>query len=155
MAMGHAYKTIGDQKKAISSYLAATKIRSDFGDAYWSLANLKTYKFSKEQIQSMEAVAGDSETSLDDQYHTCFALGKALEDQGEYQRSFEYYEKGNSLKKTESMYDAEKMTNELELQKEVCTKSFFSTDRALEQRRQILFLSSGCLEQAQLFLNKF
>tara|TARA_B100001559_G_C16462082_1_gene604625 strand:- start:643 stop:1611 length:969 start_codon:yes stop_codon:yes gene_type:complete len=76
----------------------------------------------------MEAVAIDPETSLEDQYHTYFALGKALEDQGEYERSFEYYEKGNSLKKTESRYDAEKMTNELELQKEVCTRSFF-TDR--------------------------
>ena len=99
MAMGHAYKTIGNQKKAISSYENATKIRTDFGDAYWSLANLKTYKFSNKQIQSMEAVAADSETSLEDQYHTCFALGKALEDQGDYERSFKYYEKGNSLKK--------------------------------------------------------
>ncbi len=126
MAMGHAYKTIGNQKKAISSYENATKIRADFGDAYWSLANLKTYKFSNKQIQSMEAVAADSETSLEDQYHACFALGKALEDQGDYERSFKYYEKGNSLKKTESRYDPEKMTIELKLQKEVCTRSFFS-----------------------------
>ena len=126
MAMGHAYKTIGNQKKAISSYENATKIRTDFGDAYWSLANLKTYKFSNKQIQSMEAVAADSETSLEDQYHTCFALGKALEDQGDYERSFKYYEKGNSLKKTESRYDSEKMTIELKLQKEVCSRSFFS-----------------------------
>ena len=66
------------------------------------------------------SIVADSETSLEDQYHTCFALGKALEDQGDYERSFKYYEKGNSLKKTESRYDSEKMTIELKLQKEVC-----------------------------------
>ena len=125
MAMGHAYKTIGNQQKAITSYERATKIRDDFGDAYWSLANLKTYKFSNKQIQSMEKAVSDPETNLDDQYHACFALGKALEDKGEFEQSFKYYERGNSLKKTESRYDAKKMTEELTLQMEVCSKSFF------------------------------
>ena len=125
MAMGHAFKTIGNQQKAITSYERATKIRDDFGDAYWSLANLKTYKFSNKQIQSMEKAVSDPETNLDDQYHACFALGKALEDKGEFEQSFKYYERGNSLKKTESRYDAKKMTEELTLQMEVCSKSFF------------------------------
>ncbi|MDC0214725.1 tetratricopeptide repeat protein, partial [Gammaproteobacteria bacterium] len=125
MAMGHAYKTIGNQQKAITSYERATRIRDDFGDAYWSLANLKTYKFSNKQIQSMEKAVSDPETNLDDQYHACFALGKALEDKGEFEQSFKYYERGNSLKKTESRYDAKKMTEELTLQMEVCSKSFF------------------------------
>jgi len=125
MAMGHAFKTIGNQKKAVSSYENATRVRSDFGDAYWSLANLKTYKFSAKQIRSMENTVADPETNLEDQYHACFALGKALEDKGEYEKSFHYYKKGNSLKKTESRYDSMKMTEELDLQMEVCAKSFF------------------------------
>ena len=125
MAMGHAYKTIGNQKKAVSSYENATKIRQDFGDAYWSLANLKTYKFSNKQIQALEKTVADEETNLEDQYHACFALGKAFEDKGEYEKSFSYYEKGNSLKKKESRYDSSKMTEELNLQMQVCTESFF------------------------------
>ena len=135
MAMGHAYKTIGSQKAAISSYEGATKLRHDFGDAYWSLANLKTYKFSRKQIKSMESVANNPETSLEDKYHTCFALGKALEDQGEYERSFKYYEIGNSLKKTESRYDADKMTTELAMQMEICTTSFFSERQNFGSKR--------------------
>ncbi len=45
LSVGHALKTLGKQQEAIDSYCAAVACKPSFGDAYWSLANLKTYRF--------------------------------------------------------------------------------------------------------------
>ena len=126
MALGHAYKTIGEQDKAIRSYKEAKRIKVNFGDAYWSLANLKTYKFVSKEIVAMEQAVSDPEINLEDQYHICFALGKALEDRGDFEKSFSYYQKGNFLKKSENTYDFRRMSEDLNLQKEICNESFFA-----------------------------
>ena len=88
--LAHALKTTGQQQAAIEEYQAATAARPGFGDAYWSLANLKTWLFAADQISRMreqEAAAGISPV---DRYHLCFALGKALEDQHDYAASWQH-----------------------------------------------------------------
>jgi tetratricopeptide (TPR) repeat protein len=126
LTLGHALKTVGQQQTAIEAYSQAYKIRPDFGDAYWSLANLKTYKFDEAQIAAMRAQEASASTQLADRYHLCFALGKALEDRGEYDASFTYYERGNRLKCDEVGYDWRKITHEIALQAEHCTPSLFA-----------------------------
>jgi tetratricopeptide (TPR) repeat protein len=121
LTLGHALKTIGDQAEAIAAYTQAYHVKPDFGDAYWSLANLKTYKFDVEQISSMRALENAQSTQLSDRYHLCFALGKALEDHGEYAESFSYYERGNQLKRDEVGYDWRRISKEIQLQIEHCT----------------------------------
>jgi tetratricopeptide (TPR) repeat protein len=101
LTYGHALKTVGRQNEAISAYRRAYEVRPDCGDAYWSLANLKTYRFDDTEIAQMQARQASPMTALDDRYHLCFALGKALEDRGDYDASFEYYELGNRLKREE------------------------------------------------------
>ena len=61
-------------------------MRPSFGDAYWSLANLKTYRFTDDEIARMRSVEATRQPRSVDRYHLCFALGKALEDRGEYAR---------------------------------------------------------------------
>jgi tetratricopeptide (TPR) repeat protein len=126
LSIGHALKTLGRQPEAIESYHAAAAARPDFGDAYWSLANLKTYRFTDEEIGRMRGHEADAATSLVDRYHLCFALGKALEDRGEYAESFRYYERGNAFKKSESRYKAGPIERNTRLQKEVCSREFFA-----------------------------
>jgi tetratricopeptide (TPR) repeat protein len=116
LTLGHALKTIGNQSEAIDAYTQAYSIKPDFGDAYWSLANLKTYKFDAEQIASMQANEEAKSTQLADRYHLCFSLGKALEDHGDYAASFDYYERGNRLKREEVGYDWRKISKEIALQ---------------------------------------
>ena len=127
LTIGHALKTIGRLPEAIVAYHNAHKIRPDFGDAYWSLANLKTYRFSDDQIAQMRAVECAETTLLVDRYHLCFAIGKALEDQGEYATSFDYYERGNRLKREEVRYDWTRTDTELKLQAEHCTTALFDS----------------------------
>ena len=125
LSIGHAQKTLGRTREAIESYRAA-RCRVDFGDAYWSLANLKTYRFSDEEIEAMRRAESGETTALEDRYHFCFALGKALEDRGDYAGSFNYYERGNALKKSSSRYRAETIERNARLQMQVCTRDFFA-----------------------------
>jgi tetratricopeptide (TPR) repeat protein len=122
---GHALKTIGRVPEAVRSYQASTAARSDFGDAYWSLANLKTYRFSDEELARMRAEETGEGIGLVDRYHLCFALGKALEDRGEIAESWTYYERGNALKRSESRYRPEVIETNTKKQIEVCTPAFF------------------------------
>jgi tetratricopeptide (TPR) repeat protein len=125
LSIAHALKTMGRQAEAIESYRAAAASRPSFGDAYWSLANLKTYRFTDEELARMRAEEADPSTGLIDRYHLCFALGKALEDQGDYAESFGYYERGNRLKHQETRYKPEISERNTRLQKSVCTAEFF------------------------------
>lgn len=126
LSIAHALKTLGRQAEAIQSYRAAAAARPVFGDAYWSLANLKTYHFTEEEFTRMcgdEARAG---TSVTDQLHLCFALGKALEDRGDYPQSFHYYERGNALMKRRIRYKPEALERILPAQTRLCTREFFA-----------------------------
>jgi tetratricopeptide (TPR) repeat protein len=126
LTLGHALKTTGRQKEAIEAYTEAYRIKPDFGDAYWSLANLKTYRFDAAQIASMRERESAPETQLADRYHLCFALGKALEDSGQYEDSFLYYERGNRLKREEVGYDWRRITKEIDRQIEHTTPALFA-----------------------------
>jgi len=124
LSVGHALKTLGRQPEAIAAYQAAYQANPRFGDAYWSLANLKTYRFAPAEIAQMRVHEADENITLVDRYHLCFALGKALEDREEYADSFAYYERGNALKKQEVLYRPETTERNARLQMSVFTPSF-------------------------------
>jgi tetratricopeptide (TPR) repeat protein len=126
VSVAHCLKTLGRQEEAIEAYRAAAAVRSNFGDAYWSLANLKTYRFLDAEIARMQAEEAVTDTPLIDRYHLCFALGKAFEDRGDYADSWRYYERGNALKRSESRYRPEVIETNTRNQIEVCTREFFA-----------------------------
>ena len=124
VALGHSLQSVGRRKEAIESYRRAVAIRPSFGDAYWSLANLKTYRFSRDEIAQMRAEEADANPV--DRYHLCYALGKAYEDWSEYAESWQFYERGNALKRAESSYRPKVTERNTRKQIEVCTAQFFS-----------------------------
>ena len=126
LSLGHAYKTTGRLAEAIAEYKNAIDLRKGFGESWWSLANLKTYQFSDDDIARMRALESGQETSEDDRIHLCFALGRALEDKQQYPPSFEYYDRGNRLKKTATGYDPALFEVIFGLQKKICTAQFFA-----------------------------
>lgn len=126
LARGHALKTIGRQGEAIEAYHEAAAAQPGFGDAYWSLANLKTYQFPDEELETVRAAEGAPGASDEDRIHLCFALGKAFEDRGAFEESFRYYQRGNALKNAQIRYDAERMDAELSRQKDVCKQELFA-----------------------------
>jgi tetratricopeptide (TPR) repeat protein len=126
LSVAHSLKALGRQQEAIESYRIAAAARPAYGDAYWSLANLKTYRFEAQEISNMRADEAAPATAPVDRYHLCFALGKAMEDAGDFAKAFHFYERGNSLVKSQSRYRPEPIERNTRLQKAICTQEFFA-----------------------------
>jgi tetratricopeptide (TPR) repeat protein len=124
--LGHALKTGGDVASAVASYRRAAKLRRDFGDAYWSLANLKRFRFDEDDIARMRAAEAEPKTAPADRFHLCFALGKAFEDRGEFAESWSFYWRGNALKREESRYRPEIIETNTSLQIATVTSEFLA-----------------------------
>ncbi len=136
--LGHAYKTVGETDNAVAAYQKAGACQENFGDAFWSLANLKTYSFSADEITTMQAREQASDTPFEDRFHLSFALGKAFEDAGDYSQAFSYYAKGNALKKQQLGYQAARVDAECKAQIEVCTPALFSKQASAQTQPNTL-----------------
>ncbi|GFD69761.1 tetratricopeptide repeat-containing sulfotransferase family protein [Alteromonas sp. KUL106] len=126
VALGHALKAKGDTREAVNAYERAIVFADDFGDAYWSLANTKTYRFSDELLAKMILLVDAEATKLDDEIHICFALGKGFEDSADPTRAFAYYERGNRRKKRTLQFDIAKTEKALQAQQQAFTKGCFN-----------------------------
>ena len=120
---GHALKTWGKNTEAIESYHSAIKSNRSYCEAYYSLANLKTYRFDDAEIDGMLDIEKNEPLTPNNSVYLHFALGKAFEDKKNWDLAFNYYEKGNRVKKLQSSYSAEKMTEEL-----LSQRSFFNKE---------------------------
>jgi tetratricopeptide (TPR) repeat protein len=126
LSIAHSLKTLGRSDEAIAQYRVAASAREGFGEASWSLANLKTYRFSDEEIGHMRVAEAQGQTLPADRLHLCFALGKALEDRAQYAESFAYYARGNALKRDSSHYRPEVIEANTRRQIQVCTAELFA-----------------------------
>jgi tetratricopeptide (TPR) repeat protein len=125
LQLGHALKAKGDIKKAVVAYQEAYKLKPSYGDAFWSLANTKTYRFSDEEIAQMQAQQDNLELALTDKVQLHFATGKAYEDRGEYNQAFQAYQQGNELQHTHSGFDINKIEQQVAEQIKYCTAELF------------------------------
>ena len=122
---GHAQKTLGQTDQAIQSYQSAYKIKPDHGEAFFSLANLKTYSFSANELNGMRDQVKRVDLSLRDKAYFHFALAQACESIGEFEEAFIHLEQGNKIKNDQSKYSIERMDAELNSQIDVCDEVFF------------------------------
>jgi predicted Zn-dependent protease len=106
MSYGHALKTAGQQQRSIDAYRRSLVLDPGCGEVWWSLANLKTYRFEAADIDTMRNELGRTGLADKDRQHLEFALGKALEDEADYEGSFRHYLAGNTLRGESLRYDA-------------------------------------------------
>jgi tetratricopeptide (TPR) repeat protein len=126
LSYGHVLKTSGRAGEAIEAYHRCLERAPELGDAWFTLANLKTYRFSDTEIGAMEAALTREQASTDDRVNLHFALGKAYEDHAGYPRSFEHYAEGNRLRRGQISYRPEDTTRIVERSKEVYTRELFA-----------------------------
>ena len=124
---GHALKTFGNNIDAIKSYKLAHKAKPDHGEAYFSLANLKTYSFKTSEIALMKNQLENVNLLSKDRVYFHFALAYALEKEGEYEEAFSHLEKGNEIKKINNRYSIDGMKDEIHSQIQICDSNFFSS----------------------------
>jgi tetratricopeptide (TPR) repeat protein len=126
IVLGHSLKALGRTDEAVRAYRDATDGQADIGDAFWSMANLKTYHFSDDEVERMRVLEGLPGSELPDRAHLCFALGKALEDRADYCQSWAFYERGNSLVRAKSGYCPEAIEDSTCRLIEICSEEFFA-----------------------------
>ena len=131
LCLGHALKTLGRQDEAIDAYRRCIEAKPDFGEAYWSLANLKTFRFDDDELASMAGhldVVADAagEEAADAEIAFSFALGKAWEDRKDYAQAFDFYHRGNSKKRFGVNYDPIEFQDNNDRIIEVFTREFFA-----------------------------
>lgn len=126
MSLGHSYKTIGRQADSVSAYRKTLELAPQFGEAWWSLANLKTVKFSDDDIAAMRLQLARPDLTDEDRFHLHYALGKALEDVGQPAASFEQYAAGASLRRAGIDYEADHTTAHARRSMAVFTADFFA-----------------------------
>jgi tetratricopeptide (TPR) repeat protein len=127
VSRGHVLKTSGHSQDAVDSYRAAVTSQPLHCEAYYSLANLKTYRFPEREMKTMRDLVGNPDLSSMDQVYLHFALGKAYEDDADYESAFDHYARGNDLKKTQVHYDASETTRDFADQKAACKRSLFES----------------------------
>jgi tetratricopeptide (TPR) repeat protein len=125
MSYGHALKTAGKQEGCIQAYRKSIELAPHLGEAYWSLANMKTFRFSEHEIETMRAQLA-TDVSAEDRFHFHFALGKALEDAEQYRESFQHYEQGNSQRRALASYDADANSESVRRSKSLFSVEFFA-----------------------------
>jgi tetratricopeptide (TPR) repeat protein len=110
LGLGHVLKTVGRQDEAIKAYRDCIQHVPQAGETWWSLANLKTYRFSDQDIEQMQSLVtdgeeADEEVTEESRINILFALAKSHEDRGNYDQAWAYYDEGNKLRRAHEIYD--------------------------------------------------
>ncbi len=127
LSHGHALKTAGRVAEGVGAYLHALQLEPRLGEVWWSLANLKTYRFGADHIAQMQAQLARTDLSAEDRFHFHFALGKALEDQAQYEQSFHHYREGNALRRSRVHYEPARIRQHVNGARKLFTGEFFAS----------------------------
>jgi tetratricopeptide (TPR) repeat protein len=113
MTRAHMLKTLGNQEEALKAYRKSIEYNPALGESYWSMANLKVFRFTDREVRAMEQQLGRDDLKEEARVNFLFSLGKAYEDRQDYAKAWQHYDQGNQLKRSNVMYDP--VENELHL----------------------------------------
>jgi tetratricopeptide (TPR) repeat protein len=123
---GHALRAAGRQREAVDAYRKCIQLRSGTGSAWVALADLKTYRFTGDEVAAMHMQLARDGLRSEERSRLELALGKALEDTGDFAGAFEHYARGNALRRAVVPYDSANITRFVQLTRTLCTPEFFA-----------------------------
>ena len=129
LSYGHTLATAGREAESIAAYRRTIALLPQLGEAYWSLANLKTFRFAPDEVAAMRVQLTRNDLAVLDRAHFHFALGKAMEDAANYSESFEHYAQANSLRRGTVDYDPDETSRYVRDLKRLYTTDFFAARR--------------------------
>lgn len=103
--MAHHLKTLGEQKEAIAQYRACIVAKPDHAEAYWSLANLKTFRFEPAEVAAMETLVRNGALRDEDLCMLHNALGLEYEARRDFDTAFANFERCNTYRRKHESYD--------------------------------------------------
>jgi len=114
LSYGHMLKTVGRQAEGVAAYRQAIALKPTLGEAWWSLANLKTVRFGEADTAAILAALEEPAISDEDRFHLEFALGKAMHDSGDAASAFGHYAAGNALRRKSQPYRAADLARQVD-----------------------------------------
>jgi tetratricopeptide (TPR) repeat protein len=126
LVYGHALKTVGRQADSVAAYRRSLTLRPDLGEAYWSLANLKVVAFEAQDVKTMQDLLARPNLERDDRIALHYALGKGLEDAGDFEASFAQYQAGAAQRRAAAPHDANAHRNYVRQVIETFTPAFLA-----------------------------
>ncbi|MGH6888851.1 MAG: tetratricopeptide repeat-containing sulfotransferase family protein [Rhizomicrobium sp.] len=141
LSHARALRGAGRREECVSAFREAIRLKPGFGEAWWGLADLKTFRFAPDDLEAMRVQLAAADLSYESRLHLRFALGKALEDLGAYEESFDQYRRGNALVRLENPYDAEAIAENVGREKRQFTRDFF-----------LAHDGQGCLSAEPIFI---
>jgi len=131
MSYGHVLKTVGRRADAVAAYRQALEQAPQLGEVWWSLANLKTHRFTPADIALMQGQLARDDLGEEDRLHLDFALAKALEDDGDFAAAFAEYAKGNAIRHAQLRYPADEISDQVARTRRLFTPDFLAARRGL------------------------
>ena len=138
---GNALRTIGDQDGAIAAYRSAIKANPLQSEAYWSLANLKTFQFEEQEVEDMLALLDDDRIPSEGQVQLSNALGLEFEARRDYDRAFKFIDRGSMLRREQEFYDRVENEERTDLAIEAFSRQFLEDNAG-----------HGCSDPAPIFI---
>jgi len=129
---GHMLNTVDRFSDSIDAYRRAIELNPRLGEAWWSLANLKTFRFTEDDIATMERTLQLDGLKDNDRFHVEFALGKALHDLGRSDEAFAHYANGNALRRKYHPFDSKQVTRVVDRAVDVFTSDVLSSPGGCE-----------------------
>ena len=151
MSYGHALKTVGRRADAVAAYQRALEQAPQLGEVWWSLANLKTHRFTAGDVATMRTQLARGDLGEEDRLHLDFALAKALEDEGDFAAAMAEYAKGNAIRHAQLRHapaDAD-VNDQMERTRRLFTPDFPGHAPQRAARRRIRSSLSACRGRAR------
>lgn len=95
---GHVLRMVGQLDEAIKAYRRVIEIAPSMGEAYWSLADIKTFRFTPSDTEILRALRQRPSDRKNSAY-VLYALARALEQQDSYAEAFDCYRQGAELRR--------------------------------------------------------
>lgn len=124
-SLGHCLRIMGRQEESIAAYRRAVALEPQAGEAYWNLANLKTYRITDAELDAMRGELAEAGLGEEGRTHLHFAMGKALEDRGDFEASFRHYVEGNGIRRRNVSWDADQFSDYVDRCLRLFTQEFF------------------------------
>jgi len=123
---GHTLRAAGRYREAIDAYHRCLELQPHCGDAWVALADLKTYRFTGGEVAAMQIEVAREGLRNEERSRLEFALGKALEDAGDFATAFGHYARGNALRRAVVPYQSANSTRFVQRTQTYCTREFFA-----------------------------
>lgn len=143
LGLGHVLKTIGKQEEGIAAYRRAMALRPNFGETHYSLSNLKTFRFEPHEVEDMQRRLDQENLSKESIVHFAFALGKAYEDEQDYDQAFRFYQRANQAHRETVSYDPVQTEMIHAKIREIFNAELFARED---------YANSGCKDAAPIFI---